>query len=388
MNKNMRDLQARIKKHIETAELYMSAQTPDIEKAAAEMDAADELQQQLDAAKRLEDAKKKNLPGAVLTPEPEEKKVSGYGIMAKLLRGRPLSEAEMTAIAADDEQQKALITGDNSTQGENYLCPDDVEHDIKEYRKTYKQARDFITVEPTKCLNGRLHYATNPNAGLVAFDDGDELDSSGEPNFVPVPWTIKWYGALLPVSQILEEAEAANLKSYLNQYFVRRAVITENTKIFAALKSGYNSGTPMEIVGIAGMKSAINKELDPSCLIGGVIITNQSGFDYLDQEIDENGRAVLQPDPTQPTRMLFKGILPVEVFADAELPNIDATHAPVFIGRTKSGCTMKEFERLKVAVSAHYRFGKGQTTFRIQEGIDVVSTDPTAYIYGSLAAKS
>ena len=144
----------------------------------------------------------------------------------------------------------------------------------------------------------------------------------------------------------------------------------------------------MAITGVAGLKSVINKELDPSCLIGGVILTNQSGFDCLDQEVDETGRAVLQPDPTQPTRMLFKGILPVEVFSDAILPNIDATHFPIFVGRTKSGCTMKVFSRLKVAVSAHYRFGNGQTTFRVQEGFAVVSTDASSYVYGSLTAKS
>ncbi len=387
MNKKMRELQEKIQKHVDAAELYMSTATPDSEKAAAELDAADELQKQLDLEKRLEEKKRANLPTAVLNPAPEQS-VNGYGILAKLLRGRQLTEAELNAVAASSEQQeKALISGTNAANGENYLCPEDIEHDIKEYRKSYKQARDLVTVEPTTALSGKCHYAANPTAGLVKFDDGDALDSASDPSFIPVPWTIEWYGALIPVSQILQEAEAANLRAYINKWFVRRAVITENSLIFNALRTGYDSGTPMAISGVAGMKSVVNKSLDPSCLIDGVIITNQSGFDCLDQEVDDSGRSVLQPDPTQPTRMLFKDVLPIEVFADAELENIDATHFPVFVGSIKAGCTMKEFQRMRLAVSSHFAFNKGQDVFRVQEGIAVVSTDKSAYVYGSLTAK-
>lgn len=383
MNKNMRDLQMQIDEHVKRAELFMSAENPDSEKAAAELDAADELQKQLDTAQRIEDARKKNLPTAVLAIEPEEKTVNGYGIMAKLLRGRPLSSAELDAIsAADDAEQKALVTGTNARNGENYLCPEDIENDIKEYRKSYKQMRDFVNVEPTSALSGKCFYAQTPEAGLVPFDDGNEIDASSDPNFIPVPWTIAWYGALIPVSQILEEAEAVNLKNYINKWFVRRAVISENTAIFRALSTIKQA---VELVGVAAVKGAINTDIDPSCLIGGVVITNQTGFNTLDQEVDENGRGLLQPDPSQPDRKLLKG-LRIEVFADTELANLDERHAPIFIGDIKSAITLKEFKRRMVAVSSHFAFNKAQDVFRIIEGFSAVPMDPTSFIFGALRA--
>lgn len=196
---------------------------------------------------------------------------------------------------------------------------------------------------------------------------------------------IGFMGKLIPVSRVLLGAEKGGLMNYLNRWFVKNAVISENSKIFSALKAGYNNGTVKAVAGWKALKKSITVDLDPSCLIDGVIITNQSGFAALDAEEDSDGRPVLQPNPANPTEKLFQG-LPIHVFSDAQLANIDATHFPVIYGSVKAGCTFVEHQSLQFDVSEQFLFNKNQNCLRVIEGFDVLSTDTSAYVYGSFSA--
>lgn len=382
MTKKMRELQDQQVKLMADLDEVMVGEKPDTEKAAELLDQLDKLEKELATLERYENMKKAAVPAE---DKAASEKINGFGIMAKLLRGRRLSEEELAEITLDEKTHETLISGTNATHGENYLCPTDVDLAIRELRKTYQQARDYITVEPTKALSGSVNFGSNPTDGLVAFDDGDALDDQVAPTFTNKPFTIKWYGAFIPVSQILEDAQKANLLGYLNRWFVKRAVISENTKIFTALKAAYNSGTPKAISGLAGLKSSINKDLDPSCLINGVIITNQDGYDCLDNEVDGNGRPVLQPDVTNPSIKRFKG-LPVVPFPTALLANVSSGHFPVIYGDLKAAAIMKVYKNLLFATSTEAAFTKAQNLIRVMEGFDVIVGDTGAYIYGSMTA--
>lgn len=319
-------------------------------------------------------AQEPNVPGA----EPANKSGSGFTALLKMLRGQNLAEGESQLM------RKALISGTDAASGENYLVPEDVKTEIREMRKSYVSAKELVNVIPVDTLSGSTVFESGMPAGLTDFDDGDAIADETNPTFVQKKWTIGWRGKLIAISRILGNA-SAGLKAYLNRWFVRSAIITENKKIFTTLKAGYKSGTPKAVAGWEALKASIAKDLDPSCLIDGVIVTNQSGFACLDAEMDGNGRPILQPDPSEPTRKLFQG-LPVKVFPDAQLANIDATHFPVIYGDTKAGVDFMDYQELLLEVSEHYLFNKNQNCMRVTEGFDVVSTDTSAYIYGSLTA--
>lgn len=312
-------------------------------------------------------------PGA--DPTAQEKKASGITAMLKMLRGENLSEKEQPLI------QKALISGDNALSGENYLIPEDVKLEIRELRKTYVSAKDIVNVVPTDVLTGSTNFESGTPSGLTDFDDGDALEAGNNPTFVRKGWKIGFRGKLIPISRVLGKL-ASGLMSYLNRWFVKNAIISENAKIFSVLKSGYNNGTPKAIAGWKALKHSILVDLDPSCLNGGMIVTNQSGFACLDEEEDADGRPILQPNPANPTQKLFQG-LPIKVFPDAQLPNIDETHFPMIYGDTKAGADFIDFENLLFESSEHFLFNKNQNCLRVIEGFDVVSTDTGAYIYGS-----
>ena len=373
MNKKMRDIQARILDKTKEAQALTEGENRDLVKAAALLDEIDALAKELDVEARLEKAKKAGLP-VDAEPVTATAKADGITAMSKMLKGQKLTETE-----------KALITGTNSEDGENYLIPEDVRVAINELRKTYVSARDIVSVTTTDALAGSVNYEKGAPAGLVDFEDGDDIPEETAVSFDKKTFAIKFKGKLIPISRILVGAEKGGLMAYLNRWFVKNAIISENSDIFATLKAGYNGGTPKAVAGWKALKKSINADLDPSCQLHGMIVTNQSGFAALDEEEDANGRPILQPNPTNPTQKMFQGLV-VKVYPDAQLPNIDDTHFPIFYGDTKAGATFVEHEGLKFDLSEHYLFGKNQNCLRVVEGYDVMSTDTSAYIYGSFSA--
>lgn len=375
MNKKMRDIQAQILDKIKEAEAC-----EDAVKKASLLDEVDNLQKDLELEDRLEKAKKAGVPAEGdngVVKAAKEEKANGFNLIAKLMHKKALSQVE----------KEALISGANSENGETYLVPEDVKAEINELRKTYVSAKNLVTVETTDALAGSVTYEAGTPAGLADFDDGYAIEEETGIKFVLKKFAIAWKGKLIPVSRILLGAAKASLMNYLNRWFVKNAIITENAKIFATLKAGYNGGTPKALAGWKALKKSINVDLDPSCLYDAVIATNQSGFACLDEEEDKDGNPVLQPNPARPTEKLFQG-LPVVVFPDSHLPNIDATHFPVIYGATKAGATFVEHQNLEFAISEHFLFNKNQNCLRVIEGFDVMSTDTDAYIYGSFTASA
>lgn len=378
MNKRMRELQEQIqKKHAEAQGYMAEGEGKDLDKATKAMDEADALQKEFDLEARMEKANKAAAQvAAEQLPEVTEQKACGFKVMAKMTKHQKLTDTE-----------KALVSGTNAENGENYLVPEDVKLEINELRKTYVSAKSIVTIETTDCLTGSVNYEDGEPTGLTEFEDGEDVPTSDEPKFKRKQFAIKFRGKLIPISRILVGAERAGLLGYINRWFLRSAIVSENASIFEKLKSGYNGGTPKAIAGWKALKKSINTDIDPSYKLQGLIATNQSGFAVLDEEEDNNGRPILQPNPANPTEKLFQG-LPVHVFPDAQLPNIDATHFPIFYGDTKAGVTFVEYSALEFATSDQYLFGKNQNCIRVIEGYDVMEADTDAYIYGSFTAST
>lgn len=371
MNKRMRELQAQIAQKSAEAKGYTEGENKDISKAQGLLEEIKDLQKELDVLADLEKVNK----GAVPTEPVATEKADGFKTMAKMLNRQAMTETE----------KAALITGENAANGENYLVPDDVRTEINELRKSYVSARDLVTVMTTNSLAGSVNYEAGAPAGLTEFDDGDAITEETGMKFVRKSFAIKFLGKLIPVSRILQGAERAGLMNYINRWFMRNAIISENSAIFAALAAGYNNGTAKAVAGWAALKKSITVDLDPSCLLNGVIATNQTGFAILDAEVDENGRPILQPNPANPTEKLFQG-LPIKVYPDTQLANVSDTVAPIIYGDIKAGATFVEHQSLEFAVSEHYGFNKNQTYLRVIEGFDVMSTDASAYVYGNFSA--
>lgn len=375
MNKRIRELQAKIAAQTEAVKGYTAeGEGRDLDKAEEALNQLDALKRELDIETRAAEAAKAQVPAG----DPESAgKVDGFQLIAKMMHKRGLGE----------EEKAALVSGTNDTNGATYLVPEDVKAEINELRKTYVSAKHLVNVDTTDALAGSVNYEDGVPTGLIDFEDGEAIPDENDVKFAPKRFAIKWKGKLIPVSRILLGAAKAGLMNYLNRWFVKNAILSENAAIFATLKAGYNGGVPKAVAGWEALKKSINKDLDPSCKLDGVIITNQSGFACLDEEKFADGHPVLKDNPMHATEKMFQS-LPIYVFPDAQLPNIDDTHFPMIYGSTKAGATFVEHENLEFAISEHFFFNKNQNCLRVIEGFDVMSADTSAYVYGSFSASA
>lgn len=296
----------------------------------------------------------------------------------KSVAGKRLTTEEKGMLLPND-------TNPDGEHGEGYILPQDIRTQINSLLRDFRSMRGIIGSIYTKALTGSLVIDDVSNtAGLTAFEDGKELPESEAPNFKRAAFSQKEYGAIIPLSNVLIEMTDADLISYISAHFARKAVITENTKIIDALKKGK---TAKALSGYAALKSSINKDLDPASLFGTVIVTNQTGFDLLDSQLDANGRPILQPDPTQPTRRVFMGY-PVEVYSNAQLADEADGSAPIFYGNLQQAAKFVESGYYKFATSDHAGFTKNTTLARLVELFDVVQWDTSdkCYVYGKLSA--
>lgn len=373
MDKKMKEIYAKIEKLSDLANEYFA--NKDIENAEKTIEQIEALEKEYVIAEKLYNREKGKITDEEIEKTLQNKKACGFTAIAKMLKGKMLTDVENAII----------LEGENTenNNGTNYIIPQDVRTEIRELRRSYKSAKELVNVIPVTTLNGSTNFEIEDDGFLDDFDDGNEIGESNNPKFGKQPWTIKWKGKIIYISNIVLGNEKAGLLSYLDKWFVRKAVRTENKDIFDTLKANKEA---VALKGLDALKEHITKNIDPSCLIDGVIVTNQSGFAIMDGEKDNNGRGLLQPNPMNTTEKMFQS-LPIKVYSDKELANLADGTAPMFVGSTKAGCDFMEREDLQFAVSEHFAFNKNQTTLRVMEGYDAVQADKDAYSYISFTKK-
>lgn len=369
MNKKMRELLTKIQQKRDSAKGFLDGESKDIAKAQAILDEVDEMEKEFNVEKRLFEAEKaENQPGSEELDQASIKNaIDGFTVIAKQLMKKPM-----------DEKEKALIL--NGESGENFLLPEDVRLAINELRRSFISAKELVSVTPTFAVTGSFNYEAGDIRGLSQLIDGQPINQSDQPSFIRKPFTIDFFAKLIPVSNLVLGAERAGLMSYLNKWFVKNAIFSENNAIFNTLRE---NKTVKNIKGWEALKRSINVDVDPACLIDGVIVTNQTGFAALDEEKDENGRGILTPNPANATEKLFQS-LRIHVFSDAQLPNVGGL-APMFYGSLKAGCEFVDYMRLEFATSSDFLFNLNQTAIRVIEGFDVIQADADAYVYATFA---
>ena len=227
----------------------------------------------------------------------------------------------------------ALTEGGGATPGEDggFLVPVDIDNQINELKRALAPLAPFFSGETVTAPTGWRVIDTAPTTGMTQVNEMGTIPKDDQPAFQKVPYALEKYGLIVPVSNELLSDEVANLMGYLARWFAKKEVITENNLIITALKTltpaAMGSAT---IDPISALKTILNEELDPAIAAGAIILTNQTGFNALDQLTDEMGRGLLQPDPTNSTikRALDRRVV---VASNAVLANVDSK-APFFVG--------------------------------------------------------
>ena len=243
----------------------------------------------------------------------------------------------------------ALTETGNSGADGGFLVPEDIDNSIRELRRELNPLAPLFNEESVTTLSGWRVMDTAPTSAMPSIDEmGTVANNSDQPAFSKVTYTLGKYGLRIPISNELLNDEAAGLMAYLSRWFAKKLVLTENSLLITALKTLTASALVTgSITPDSAIKTILNKTLDPAISLSAVILTNQSGFDALDQLVDEMGRGLLQPDPTNATLYKMFGRRVVAV-SDAQLPNT-SSKPEFFIGDFKEFATLFRRDGFEVA---------------------------------------
>ena len=222
-----------------------------------------------------------------------------------------------------------------------FLVPVDIDNTIHELKRELLPLSDLFNVESVSAPTGWRPIDTAPSTPMPEIDEmGTVPNNSDQPAFGKVTYSLAKRGLRIPISNELMADEDANLMAYLGRWFAKKLVITENYLLLAELGTPSTALTSGTITAEGAIKTILNKSLDPAISAAAVVITNQTGFDALDQLVDDTGRGLLQPDPTNATQKKIFG-RNIRVMSDAQLPNLSTnTYAPFYIGDMKEFATL------------------------------------------------
>ena len=253
----------------------------------------------------------------------------------------------------------ALTIGGGSTPGEDggFLVPEEIDHAIHEYSRAVMPLADLLGQMTVNSNSGWFPVATNPSKGMTKMgSEVTQITTSEQPEFKRVSYVLSTYADWLPISNELASDEVSNLFGYISNFYARKYVLTRNKLALAALDKLTAGAIKKTDDALVLLKTALNVELDPEISVLSTILTNQSGFNYLDSLKDDNGRPLLMPDPTQSTGYLFKG-RPVKVASNAVLPNRTVTdtgatkgdYYPIYVGNFEQYATLFTRQALELA---------------------------------------
>jgi HK97 family phage major capsid protein len=251
--------------------------------------------------------------GGPINQEPGEPKSSYTNVFLKAMRGKQLTEEEMSVM---NEFRAAMTEGTNANGG--FVVPEDITTQINELKQTVDNLEQYVTVEPVNTNKGQrtleVRADSTPFAKMSEMGNPDAMADMGNPQFTRMSYAIEDYAGFMPISNDLLADTDQNLMAYIRRWIAKKSKATRNSLILTEL----NTLTKVAFSDYSAIKTTLNVTLDPAYAQSALIMTNQDGYNYIDQLRDADGRPLLQPDPTKPTQKLLFG-KPVVVLSNKTL---------------------------------------------------------------------
>ena len=382
MSKEMRELLNKI--NAKKAEIKALVADGKIEDAASAKEELKDLQKSFDILADLDDddtqnAQQQAQQGTAQTAAGEK---NGLAKQVKAFTNAIKAAWKKTDISPEDKEiLNAMSEGSDEDGG--LTVPKDIKTKIKELRRSEDALETLVNVEHVTTNSGSR--VIEREADQTPFDNVDEaaeFPDVSTPQFENVDYKIKKKGGILKVTQELLSDTAENIMNYLKKWIAKKAKATRNFMIIAKIKE-ICKGLEVIVTGLDNLKDIFNVMLDPAIALGAVVVTNQSGFNFLDKLKDEKGNYILQKDPTQATKKLLFGEYPVIKLSNKTLQNIDGK-APIICGDLKEAITIFDRETLTIDISnlAAGMWERDQTGIKVRERLDIQTVDADAVVMG------
>jgi HK97 family phage major capsid protein len=337
MNKKMREILAQIQAKTAEAKSFMDGENKDIGHATALMDEVDALQKEYDAEKRIYDAEKANgAQSAAATVEDGAQAKKTEDAVAKFAK------------AVRQFIKKGLVEGVDEDGG--YTVPEDVSTRVEHYKDVDYALESDIDVVPVSTNKGARTYQKKTDVDtFVDIDENGEIANEIEaPKFERLPYAIQDRAGFMPVSNDLANDSDANIMEIVAEWLGKANVATTNSKVLAKVAEK----AQVDLKDIDGIKKALNVTLGQAYKFGAKIYTNDDGLNYLDTLKDQNGRPMLNPDPTAPATLTLRcgtTVLPIKVLPNKVFKS-NGTKVPFIVGNLFD--YVRKYDRQSMSIKA------------------------------------
>ncbi len=301
------------------------------------------------------------------------------------LRKKRMSDEDAAIM---DTVSGAMNEGSDEDGG--FVVPQDIQTDIIELRRAQNDLEMLVNREPVQTMSGSRVIEVDADATpWEDVDEGAKFPDAGTPQFRQIKYTIKKRGGILKTTNELLKDTAENILAYLRKWIAKKSRVTRNAAILAELDR-ITAGKEAALETFDDFKDVFNVKLDASITPSSVVLTNQSGFNYLDKIKDSDGKYIIQPDVTDKSKRRLFGVYPIHVVSNKVLKNggtPDATEEyPFYIGDISEAITLFDREKITIELSteAGDLWAKDLTGIKVRDRFDVQAVDESAVIKGKV----
>lgn len=404
MNKEMKKLLKEItdKKN----EVKSLVKDEKLEKARAAKEELKKLQEKFDLLYDLEEEEREGIEDAVMRgtakqvsgeSKPEKKNLvkALVNIVKAGFMGTKVDEEDMTVYK--NAMTSDATANDDGEMGIGVTIPEDIRTDIIELRRSGDNLEQYVNTEGVTTKTGSRNIEVD--AESTPFDNIDEeadFPEMDDPEFRKIEYKVKKKGGILKITAELFEDTATNIMAYINKWIAKKTKATRNAMILKILNE-MTKGKEVVVSNIDSLKDIFNEMLNPAIAETSIVITNQSGFNYLDKLKDNDGNYILQKDPTQQTKgkLLFgeypiiklsKKTLRSTPILDTDETTIKGYKHPVFCGDLKEAVTL--FDRNVLTININDKgaglWEKDMTGIKVRDRFDVQPVDKDAVVKGEI----
>ena len=386
MTKEMRELLNELQNKQKSAKELLNKEGVTKEEIEALLNEIETIKAKIEALKAIEDDNDLGNDG-------NDKKVSNFDG-----KGKSKVEAFVNAIKAAGgftkltSEDREILNSTTMTEGVKedggYAVPEDVRTKIIELRRSYPDAlENYVNVEKVNTLSGSR--VIEKEADYTPFDNVDEAAEFPEmegQQFEQIKYEVKKKGGILKFSRELLQDTAENILAYVSRWVAKKGKATRNALILKTLNEEFGSGK-VTVSSLDDLKDIFNTKLDPSFELTSIVVMNQDTFNYFDKLKDNDGRYLLQPDPTQPTRRLLFGRYPIIRVSNKTLPTDSQTNkALIYCGDLKEAITIFDRESLSIEFNdrSDSTWNADLMAMKARERLDVKVIDKKAVVIGEV----
>lgn len=269
-----------------------------------------------------------------------------------------------------------------------YLVPEDIETQVYALRGEIPSLLDEVTVKTVTAKSGRRTLRKrNGGTGFATVAEAAAYPLLGTPQFETVSYEIEKRGGVTAATKEIitysDEEIADEIVTWLSgesRATANRLILTQAKANGTTTLSGID-GIIKAWIGLGSAFRSVSK-----------LITNDDGLAWLVTQKDENGRYLLAPNPSDPSKLQLTvggAVLPVQVYDNDALPS-DGTKAPVILGSLKDGIVYWQkkgfaIEQSDVAVVGNLNaFEQDLRMWKGSQWDDCTGWDDDAYVYGEV----